>query len=91
VFAATARAVFAYRGPPPLDVPVALFVAAEGKPEKGMGPDLLPPRWRPFTTGELIVHVVPGPHLEMVLDPAAEVLGAQLSEVLRQVRGRRSS
>jgi thioesterase domain-containing protein/acyl carrier protein len=87
VFAATARALHAYRDPPPLDVPVALFVAAESAPERQMGPELLPARWRPFVAGELIVRIVPGIHLEMVLDPAAEVLAAQLAEVMEEVRG----
>jgi thioesterase domain-containing protein len=86
VFAATARAVYAYRDPPPLDAPVALFVASEGDPERGMGPDALPPRWRAFVAGELIVHTIPGAHVELVLDPAAEPLAARLREVMQRVR-----
>ena len=87
VFAASARAVRAYRDPPPLDAPVALFVASEGKAEDGKGPEHLPRRWRPFVRGELIVHVVPGEHALLVLDPAAQTLAAQLREVLDRVRG----
>jgi amino acid adenylation domain-containing protein len=87
VFAATARAVHAYRDPPPLDVPIALFVASEGKPEDAMGPDVLPDRWRPFAAGGLTVHTVSGAHVHLPLDPAAETLAAHLREVLEQVRG----
>ncbi|HEX2208939.1 MAG TPA: amino acid adenylation domain-containing protein, partial [Longimicrobium sp.] len=86
VFAATARAVHAYRHPGPLDVPVALFVASEGKAEDGMGPDALPDRWRPFVRGELVVHTVPGAHVDLVLDPAAEILAARLAEVMQALR-----
>ena len=86
VFAATARAVRDYRDPPPFDGPVALFVAAEGRAEHGKGPELLPRRWAPFVRGELIVHVVPGEHAHLVLDPAAELLAARLREVMDRVR-----
>jgi amino acid adenylation domain-containing protein len=86
VFAATARAVRAYHAPPPWDGPVALFVAAEGKAEDGKGPELLPRRWRPFVRGELMVHVIPGVHAEMVLDPAAEVLAPLLRQAMDRVR-----
>ncbi|HYR06445.1 MAG TPA: thioesterase domain-containing protein, partial [Longimicrobium sp.] len=87
VFAATARAVYDYRDPPPLDVPVALFVASEGRADEGMGPDALPARWRPFAAGELITHTVPGVHVHLPLDPAAETLAAQLREVMERLRG----
>ncbi|HEU4880913.1 MAG TPA: thioesterase domain-containing protein, partial [Longimicrobium sp.] len=86
VFAATARAVFDYRNPPPLDVPMALFVASEGKAEEKMGPDALPDRWRPFAAAGLTVHTVPGAHVHLPLDPAAETLAAQLREVMEAVR-----
>jgi amino acid adenylation domain-containing protein len=86
VFAATARAVYDYRNPPPLDVPMALFVASEGKAEEKMGPDALPDRWRPFAAAGLTVHTVPGAHVHLPLDPAAETLAAQLREVMEAVR-----
>jgi amino acid adenylation domain-containing protein len=86
VFAATARAVRAYRDPPPFDGPVALFVASQGRAEDGKGPELLPRRWRPFVRGELFVHVIPGAHAELVLDPAAAPLAAHLGEVMQRLR-----
>jgi thioesterase domain-containing protein/acyl carrier protein len=86
VFEATARAIRDYRDPPPIDVPVALFVASEGKPEDGAGPEARPARWRPFVQGEMVVRVIPGVHAELVLEPAAVPLADALREVLDQVR-----
>jgi amino acid adenylation domain-containing protein len=88
VFEATARAIRDYVDPPPLDVPAALFVAAEGKPEDGAGPEERPARWRPFLRGELSVHVVPGKHLDIVLEPAVLPLADALREVLERLRRR---
>jgi thioesterase domain-containing protein len=84
VFEATARAVRDYVDPPLLDVPAVLFVAAEGKAEDGAGAEQRPARWRPFLRGELSVHVIPGPHAELVLEPAA----VSLADALRQALAR---
>jgi thioesterase domain-containing protein len=86
VYAATAGASYAYRNPTPLDVPIALFVADQGKPEGGFGPAVLPGRWRPFAGAGLIVRVVPGVHAQLVLEPAATPLARALREVMDQVR-----
>ncbi|HEX6908789.1 MAG TPA: amino acid adenylation domain-containing protein [Longimicrobium sp.] len=86
VYEATARAVRDYRDPPPLDVPVALFVASEGKPEDGAGPEMRPARWRPFVRGDMAVHVIPGAHAELVLEPAAVPLADALRRVMAQAR-----
>ncbi|HEX6039348.1 non-ribosomal peptide synthetase [Longimicrobium sp.] len=87
VYEATARAVRDYLDPPPLDAPVVLFVASEGRAEDGVGPDALPPRWRPFVAGELEVRVVPGVHAQLVHEPAAVTLAAALRDVMEDIRG----
>jgi amino acid adenylation domain-containing protein len=78
VFEATARAVRDYVDPPAIDAPVALFVASEGKAEDGAGPEARPARWRPFVRGEMSVHVIPGVHAQLVLEPSATPLAAAL-------------
>jgi amino acid adenylation domain-containing protein len=86
VFEATARAVRNYVDPPPLDVPVVLFVAEEGKPEDGAGPEARPARWRPFVRGEMVVHVIPGVHAQLVLEPAVNTLAPALAEEMAKLR-----
>jgi amino acid adenylation domain-containing protein len=88
VFEATARALRDYVDPPAIDVPVALFVAAEGKPEDGAGPEDRPARWRPFVSGEMSVHVLPGVHAQLVLEPTVHELADALREVLAARRAR---
>ncbi|HST58981.1 MAG TPA: amino acid adenylation domain-containing protein [Longimicrobium sp.] len=88
VYEATARAVRGYVDPPALDVPVALFVAAEGKPEDGAGPEERPARWRRFVSGEMSVHVLPGVHAQLVLEPVVQELADALREVLAARRER---
>ena len=48
---------------------------------------MLPDRWRPFAAAGLTVHVIPGTHVSLPLDPASEPLAAHLREVLAAVRG----
>jgi amino acid adenylation domain-containing protein len=86
VFEATARAVRDYVDPPPVDVPVALFVAAEGKPEDGAGPEVRPARWRPFAAGEMSVHVIPGVHAQLVLEPNVPTLADALRAEMARLR-----
>jgi amino acid adenylation domain-containing protein len=88
VYEATARAVRDYRDPPPLDAPAVLFVATEGRPEDGFGPDVLPGRWRPFVAGELPVRLIPGVHAQLVLEPAAVALADALREAMEARRQR---
>ncbi|HVH11933.1 MAG TPA: hypothetical protein VM759_02720, partial [Longimicrobium sp.] len=90
VYEATARAVRDYVDPPPIDIPVALFVAEEGKAEDGAGAEGRPARWRPFLAGGMTVHLVPGVHAQIVLEPAATVLADALREELARAREEKS-
>ena len=86
VFEATARAVRDYVDPPAIDAPVALFVASEGKAEDGAGPEARPARWRPFVRGEMSVHVIPGVHAQLVLEPSVQPLAAALRQEMERRR-----
>ena len=86
VFEATARAIREYVDPPAIDVPVALFVASAGKAEDGAGPEARPARWRPFVRGEMAVHVIPGEHAHIVLEPSATPLARALRDELARRR-----
>ena len=70
--------------PPPYEGRVHLFKSAQPpfhiRTEPPRPPDLA---WRDLVRGDLIVHVIPGGHMDMVSDPVAAVTAAAIEEALR--------